>query len=74
LLKYGGSAREIRGGWWSAFLSRSLYKYCRNKTMYGLLKYPRSACELGSGWWSAFVFGVATKGNDSISSAERGNG
>jgi hypothetical protein len=55
------------------FLNRWL-KYCINKTISGLLKYRGSADEIGDRWWSAFIFGVATKGNGSISPAERGNG
>jgi hypothetical protein len=55
------------------FLTRWL-KYFRNTTISGLLKYHKSADEIDGGCWSDFVFGVATIGNGSISSAERDNG
>jgi hypothetical protein len=37
------------------------------------LNYRGSVGEIGGGWWSTLVFGVGTKGNGSISPAERGN-
>jgi hypothetical protein len=54
------------------FLDRWI-KYYRNKTIYGLLRYHRSAGKISGGWWNAFIFGVARRGNGSISPAERGN-
>jgi hypothetical protein len=39
-----------------------------------LLKYRGSADVISGRWWNTFIFGVAIKGNGSISPAERGNG